>query len=102
MIRFNQHFKATQNTENTIELLPSFPNPFVEMTLLRFNLPNASQVILRIFNAEGTEVGQKKGAFAGGENQLMLQRQDLQEPGIYEYEIETSGETSNRRKLVMF
>lgn len=100
MVRFNQHYQTDK--ENSIELLPNFPNPFVEMTLLRFNLSNPAQIVLRIFNADGAEVGQKRGVFGGGENQLVLQRHDLREPGIYEYEIEMPGKKTARRKLMMF
>jgi hypothetical protein len=97
----NQHNSGTM-IEGALELLPNFPNPFIEMTMLRFKLPDPSQVILRIFDAGGKEVQQKTASFEGGENQLLLQRTDLKEPGIYEYQLETSNGMSLRRKLVMF
>jgi hypothetical protein len=49
-------FQAAQSVEGGLEVLPNLPNPFIEMTMLRFKLPAAAQVILRIFNAEGVEV----------------------------------------------
>ena len=102
MIRFNHPLQSRQASETDVELLPNFPNPFVEMTMLRFNLPNPAQVILRIFNADGQEINQKQASFEEGENHLVLQRNDLREPGVYEYLLETAGTTSGRRKLVMF
>ena len=102
MIRFNHPLQSRQTSDGAMELLPNFPNPFVEMTMLRFNLPNPAQVILRIFNAEGLEINQKQAAFEEGENHLVLQRNDLREPGIYEYQIESAGAKTARRKLVMF
>jgi hypothetical protein len=72
------------------------------MTMLRFHLPEAAFIVLSIFDAQGRMVTQKEGTFDVGENQLVLQRQDLQEPGIYEYQIATPDAVTERRKLVMF
>ncbi len=102
MLRFNQPVGVVKVLEGELELLPNFPNPFVEMTMLRFNLPSPAQVILRIFNADGAEVKQKKASFEQGENHVLLERTDLREPGIYEYQFETKGVATQRRKLVMF
>ena len=102
MIRYHQQTQGVQVAEAGLELLPNFPNPFIEMTMLRFNLADAAQVVLRIFDAGGQEVSRKSAAFEQGENHLVLQRNDLQEPGIYEYQIETLKAKSGRRKLVMF
>ncbi len=102
MIRFNHPLQMLKVAEGELELLPNFPNPFVEMTLLRFNLPSPAQVVLRIFNADGAEINQKLASFEEGENHVVLQRNDLREPGIYEYQFETAGVASPRRKLVMF
>lgn len=97
-----QPLKGMPSAEAGLELLPNFPNPFVEMTMLRFNLADAAQVVLRIFDAAGKEVSRKSASFGSGENHVVLQRGDLHEPGIYEYQIETARATSSRRKLVMF
>jgi hypothetical protein len=103
MVCYHTHGTAkSQVAEGTLELLPNFPNPFIEMTMLRFRLPDPTQVILRIFDAGGREVKQKSAQFSEGEQHLLLQRVDLQEPGIYEYQLETPRGTSARRKLVMF
>ncbi|MEY3242919.1 MAG: Secretion system C-terminal sorting domain [Bacteroidota bacterium] len=102
MLRFNQTLHSAIVNSGELELLPNFPNPFVEMTMLRFNLPTPAQVILRIFNADGAEINQKQAAYDEGENHVLLQRNDLREPGIYEYQFETAGIKTARRKLMMF
>ena len=102
MIRFNRPYQTSQQGVGGLQLLSNFPNPFVEMTMLRFHLPEAAFVVLSIFDAQGQVVTQKEGSFESGENQLVLQRQDLREPGIYEYQIETPDAVTERRKLVMF
>lgn len=102
MIRFNRPYQTSQVGLEGLQLLSNFPNPFVEMTMLRFHLPEAANIVLRIFDANGKVVAQKEGAFEGGENQMVLQRQDLKDPGIYEYQIEMLDAVTERRKLVMF
>jgi hypothetical protein len=102
MIRFNRPYQTSQASIGGLQLLSNFPNPFVEMTMLRFHLPEAAFIVLSIFDAQGRMVTQKEGTFDVGENQLVLQRQDLQEPGIYEYQIATPDAVTERRKLVMF
>lgn len=87
--------------DSALELLPNSPNPFIEMTLLWFRLPASANVILRIFDNKGKEIKTKTGAFEQGENHLVLQRNDLEEPGIYTYRLESEfGEAT--RKLVMY
>jgi hypothetical protein len=102
MVCYPQQAPQFTAQEGGIEVLPNFPNPFIEMTMLRFKIPNAAEVILRIFDSNGLEVKRKSAAYPKGEQQLLLQRVDLNEPGVYEYQIETPDGHSSRRKLVMF
>ena len=92
---------TTQKTEGTVELMQNSPNPFIEMTLLWFRLPAASNVLLRIFDAMGKEVKAKSGQFQPGENHMILHRADLQEPGFYTCRLETPFGTASR-KLMMY
>lgn len=98
------HFDAPstpQKTEGNVELLQNSPNPFIEMTLLWFRLPAATNVLLRIFDAMGKEVNAKAGLFQSGENHMLLHRADLQEPGFYTCRLETPFGTASR-KLMMY
>lgn len=90
-----------QKTDGIVELLQNSPNPFIEMTLLWFKLPAASQILLRIFDAKGKEVNFKTGLYQQGENHLVLHRADFQEPGFYTCRLETPFGTATR-KLMMY
>jgi len=94
-----QHVTAA--AANGLELLPNTPNPFIEMTLLRFRLPAATAVILRFFDAEGREVSTHATTGEAGENQLKVSRNDLRAPGIYTYLLETAYGSAVRR-LIMY
>ena len=84
-----------------LELLPNAPNPFIEMTLLWFNLPANTSVTLRVYDALGREVYTRTNTFDKGENHIILRRSDLQEPGMYSYQLESEFGIANR-KLMMY
>lgn len=88
-------------TDQGVSLLPNSPNPFIEMTLLWFRLPEAADITLRVLDSQGHVVSSKSGRFPKGENHLVLQRSDIREPGIYLYRIETPFGSASRR-LVMY
>jgi len=91
----------SKTAEGSVELFQNSPNPFIEMTLLRFRLPAAAEVFLRIFDSAGREVTTKKGSYQPGENHLVLHRSDLREPGFYTCRLETPMGTASR-KLMMY
>ena len=84
-----------------LELMQNAPNPFIEMTLLWFSLPDCTDVTLRVFDSQGQEVCTKAGAFEKGENHIILRRSDLQEPGMYSYQLESAFGIASR-KLMMY
>jgi len=87
--------------DGELELLPNSPNPFIEMTMLPFRLPEATEVVMRVFDGLGKEISTIAGAFAKGDNHIVLLRSDLEEPGFYVYQIETPFGTA-KRKLMMY
>jgi hypothetical protein len=89
------------NVSGKVELLQNAPNPFIEMTLLWFRLPDAAQVLLRIFDSNGKEVNTRTGQYQSGEQHIILHRSDFQEPGFYTCRLETPFGAASR-KLVMY
>ncbi len=87
--------------EEHVELFQNSPNPFVEMTQLRFRLPAATEVVVRLFDTKGREVITKKGSYESGEHYLVLHRADLREAGLHTYRLETIFGTITR-KLMMY
>lgn len=84
-----------------LELMSNAPNPFIEMTLVWFSLPAATDVTLRVYDSQGQEVYATAGAFEKGENHIVLHRTDLPEPGMYAYQLETAFGIAGR-KLMMY
>lgn len=86
--------------EDGLELMQNAPNPFIEMTLLWFNLPANTDVTLRVFNCHGLEVCTKAAFFEKGENHILLRRSDLKEPGLYSYQLESAFGIASRRLMM--
>lgn len=97
------HFPGTGPSlaEEGVELFQNSPNPFIEMTQLRFRLSGATEVVVRLFDAKGQEVTTKKGNYAPGEHHLVLHRADLREAGLHTCRLETLFGTVSR-KLMMY
>jgi len=91
----------TTMAEAGVELFQNSPNPFIEMTQLRFKLATATEVVVRLFDPKGREVITKQGSYEPGEHYLVVHRADLQEAGMHTYRLETMFGTVTR-KLMMY
>ena len=90
--------RQTYLTEYTLH--PNFPNPFNPATTISFNLPEASEVILKIFDLKGRDVavlldGQKKA----GEHQVEWNASGMPS-GIYLARLKAGSQTRTK-KLVL-
>lgn len=72
---------------NDLLQISNHPNPFSETTLLSFKLPESSAVQLKIFNTKGHFIKEIKGYFQKGNQQLLIQKEDLNAAGIYFYQL---------------
>lgn len=80
------------------ELSQNYPNPFNPETRIRFMLPNAGEVDLKIYNDAGQLVRElTNGMFAGGRHELTWDGRDqtgrLAATGVYFYRLVIRGET---------
>jgi Secretion system C-terminal sorting domain len=95
------NFVENPITEGKMQLFSNFPNPFIEMTLLRFSLPEKDDVTINIFDGQGKTIYNHVNNFEKGEQQVLLQRSDIGEAGIYVYQVISKYGTATR-KLIMF
>jgi FtsP/CotA-like multicopper oxidase with cupredoxin domain len=90
----------------TPELMPASPNPIQSNTLLRFSLPTATAVDLRVFDVQGQQVRVlASGPFAAGEHRLSWSGQDeagrMVAPGVYFLRLHAAGVTRARRVVLI-
>jgi hypothetical protein len=97
----NLNFNEKSSVEGGLKLYSNFPNPFIEMTLLRFSIPESDEVTINIFDAQGKSIYEHKQEFSKGEQQVLLQRSDIGNAGIYSYQIVSKYGIATR-KLIMF
>lgn len=88
------------------QLSQNYPNPFNPSTTIRFNLPKAEFVSLRVFNILGQlVVTLADRPFSAGANQITWDGKDGRgrrvASGIYLYRIDTKSFTDTRKMILM-
>ncbi|MEL7252030.1 MAG: T9SS type A sorting domain-containing protein, partial [Bacteroidota bacterium] len=84
------------------ELYQNSPNPFQEMTLISFNLPQASEATVTIRDAAGQLIRVIKGDYAAGYNTIQVTKSMLQgASGVLNYTLETSEHKATRQMIVV-
>ncbi len=78
----------------------NFPNPFNPATVIRYGLPSASEVTIRVFNMLGQEIRTiSEGHKAAGVHEVAFEAADLSS-GLYLYRVE-AGEHMVAKPMVL-
>ncbi|MDZ7265520.1 MAG: T9SS type A sorting domain-containing protein [candidate division KSB1 bacterium] len=86
------------------EVFPNYPNPFNGVTAIRFQIPSASVVTVKILNAKGQEVTTVfNQSLEAGEHQIYWDGSDQQgiavSSGVYFYQVEMDQAVITRKLL---
>lgn len=82
------------------ELLQNYPNPFNPLTQIKYTLPKAGHITLRIYNIAGQEIETLINTFqTAGEHQVKWMVKGLSS-GIYFYRLQ-AGDYSETKKLIL-
>lgn len=90
---------ANQNTAVKYELLTNKPNPAVNSTEIRFNLPKAAAADLQIFDMLGNPVKKMKIQGNAGYNSTIVSLENMNQ-GVYFYTLTTSYGVLTRRMVI--
>jgi len=90
---------------NEFSLLQNYPNPFNPSTVINFNLPNESEVTLKVFNALGQEVATLiNNRLNAGIQQVSFNASGLNS-GVYFYRVDAKGlngkDFSSVKKMIL-
>lgn len=85
---------------NNFELFQNSPNPFSDITLIPFFLPENSEVDLVITDISGKVVKTLNGYFEKGRNELEISASDFTQSGIYIYQLK-AGKYEGRGKMMI-
>ncbi len=89
------------STLQTFTLLPNYPNPFHQQTVLIFDLPHAQETSIRVINTLGQEVAVvHRGKLAAGRHRMTWQASALPS-GIYVLVVEAGSIRLMQKALVL-
>ena len=84
-----------------INLLQNYPNPFNPVTEIKFTLPEAARVTLRVYNIIGQEVASLvNGIEEAGFHSIRFEGSDLPS-GTYIYRLQTGGFVQTKKMLLL-
>jgi|GEM_PF-3322823 len=84
----------------TFQLLPAYPNPFNPVTMIRYELPQNSQVRLEVFDMLGRRVAVLvDGLIEAGTHEIPFDASNLAS-GVYLYRL-TAGQVVQTRQMVL-
>jgi hypothetical protein len=98
--------KSVQQLKNiavpaTVELMQNYPNPFNPSTIIRFGLPSAQHVTVRIFDMLGRQIAMPAiGQFAAGVHEVAFDARGLSS-GTYFYSLEAGSFRTVKRMVLM-
>ena len=87
--------------ENAFTLLQNHPNPFSELTNIRFELPRAGIANLKIYDIQGRLIYAKSGEYNKGYNTITISKEDLKITGELIYQVEFEGNIDTRRMILV-
>ncbi len=85
------HFKLYQNK----------PNPFDNETVIGFDLPDASNVSIKIYDMSGKVLKLTNADFEAGYNEVTLRKDEIETTGIIYYQIETATNTATNKMVII-
>ncbi len=91
----------TRAKEGTFSVHQNRPNPFHRETAIDFELPEATDVDIRIFDVTGRPIVHTSGFYAKGQHTWSLQAKDLPTAGVYYYQVATSQQSAIRKMILM-
>jgi cytoskeletal protein CcmA (bactofilin family) len=98
---YSKTIEVDFNTPNKFELSQNYPNPFNPSTTIRFDLPEASIVKLRIFNILGQEIRTLVNQFKeSGTHTINFNASELNS-GMYIYKIEAGNFVQTRKMTLL-
>lgn len=99
---FNVALKSRSTTHiEGFEILQNTPNPFSDLTLIRFYLPAEGVATLTVTDITGKVVMTRTNEYSKGLNELYLTAEQLGAPGVYFYQLESGGFKASKKMILI-
>ncbi|WP_235296354.1 T9SS type A sorting domain-containing protein [Portibacter marinus] len=89
----------TDQKEAGFVLYQNEPNPFKQLTNISFNLPEAGNASLRVYDVTGKTLYSQSGTYAKGLNTIQVK--NLGSTGVMYYQIESGEYTATKKMIVI-
>ncbi|NNF33030.1 MAG: T9SS type A sorting domain-containing protein, partial [Saprospiraceae bacterium] len=86
--------------EATFSLDQNEPNPFDEVTVIGFRLPESGNATLTVYDVSGRVITNVRGNYAQGYNEIKLKKEDLNATGVLYYTLK-SGDYNATKKMII-
>ena len=77
------------------------PNPFMNETVIGFEIPSDSKATLTVFNLDGKVLVQQENFYQAGLNQITISKEDLNATGVLYYQLDTAFGSATRKMIVI-
>jgi len=92
---------GTVQNGNGFELFQNQPNPFLNNTVIGFNLPEATTATLSIMDVSGKELKVITNDYVKGYNKIDLDVNSLDVKGVLFYQLETASHSATMKMIVI-
>ena len=83
----------------SFQLFQNQPNPFKEETVIGFNLPEAADATLTVYDISGKLIYNMTDAFEKGHNSITLRQSQLPVSGVLYYKLESGTHIATRKMI---
>ena len=83
----------------SFQLFQNQPNPFKEETVIGFNLPEAADATLTVYDISGKLIHSQTDAFEKGQNSITLRQSQLPVSGVLYYKLESGTHVATRKMI---
>jgi hypothetical protein len=85
----------------SFELYQNEPNPFDKNTVIGFQLPEAGNVDLQLFDATGKLIKQISADFDKGYHEMQIHKSELSATGLIYYKLSAGAHTATRKMIIL-
>ena len=89
------------NNSDGFDILQNTPNPFSDVTLIRFYLPNAQEATITVTDITGKVVMTRTADYSKGMNEMQINANQLGAAGVYFYQIESNGFKASKKMILI-
>jgi hypothetical protein len=94
-------FSGKKALANSFQLFQNIPNPFNDETIIGFQLPEAANAFLSVYDVSGKVMKTVGGQFAKGYHEIRIDNADLPGTGVFYYRLETPTHTATKKMTRM-